>query len=166
MASSWGFVRYSDIMRNLAKPLIVAAVLLSSVVTLSGCSGEGGPKAGSPETGDIYQNSETVEGLIYYAAGSVGDGADDARVSIKPIGGQSANDLTGESGTDTLLPFTLTTGGAEGETVRMTVESLSSDGEVECQISYRDIIIHNTASGDHAVAVCEGKLTAWENVNL
>ena len=126
-------------------------------LAISGCTSTGGSSA----IGESYQNSETVSGLIYYASGSQGDGADDARVTIEPIGAQT-EELTAAGGTDTLLPYTVTTGGADGAKVRMTVESLSSDGEVECQVSYLDMIIHNEASGDHAVAVCEGVLSSWD----
>lgn len=132
--------------------IICSIVMISSIATLSGCS-----QPESSPTGETYQNSENVTGLIYRADGSTGDGADDVSITIEPIESQQTQQVK----TDSLVPWTSTVAGSDGDKVRMTVESLSSNGEAECQISYRDIIIHNTASGDHAIAVCEGTLSAW-----
>lgn len=142
-------------MQNFFKRTMIVSIPLLATVFLAGCAGESKPGQ------EIYQNSETVQGLIYRADGTTGDGADDVKVTITP----TSTDQTGEPGTDSLVPWTKTTSGAEGDKVKMTVESLSTNGEAECQISYQDIIIHNTASGDHAVAVCEGTLSTWAEQN-
>lgn len=133
--------------------LPIGTLLLASM--LSGCS----PSAGS-DTSEVMRNSETVSGLIYRATGSVGDGPDDAIINIAT----TTSDTEGAKDVNTILPWTRTTSGADGLKVKMTVESLSSDGEVQCQIFYQDIIIIHKASGDHAVATCEGTLDSYDEL--
>ena len=128
-----------------------AAILTSSLVSCSGSSPE------ASENGTIIQNSETVQGLSYRASGSTGDGADDARITVKA----TKTDPEATEAYDTLVPWTRTSTGNDGDTVSMTVESLSTDGKAECQIFYKDIIIRNVATGDHAIAKCEGVLSAF-----
>ena len=130
-----------------------AAILTLLTVTLSGCAAVANTTDGSA-TGDKYENSERVSGLIYMAKGTIGDGADDAIVNIEP----SEADAEGTVDANTILPWTRTAQGVAGDKVKMTVKSLSSDGTVECQIFFDNIIIHNTASGDHATVTCEGTL--------
>jgi hypothetical protein len=130
------------------KILVLISVILMFVIT--GCSSQT-----NSATGDKYENSERVTGLIYMASGTQGDGPDDATVIIEP----TDSDPTGEPGASTLLPWTKTTTGTQGSKVSMTVESLASDGTVECQIMFDNIIIHNKASGDHVKVTCEGTLT-------
>jgi len=95
--------------------------------------------------------------LVFSAIGTVGDGADDATIVIESTG-------TGDEGIDdyaTILPWSRTIpfgGGNDTYHVSMTVTSLSSDGSVSCAVVYQNVTLKNTASGDHAVAVCEGDM--------
>ena len=130
-----------------------AAGLIGAGLLLAGCSAG----SGSSELGEKYENSETLQGVTYRVSGSVGDGADDAVITIQP----NDSDPVGEKQVNTILPWTKTSTGNEGMKVSMTVESLSSDGDIECQIFYQNMIIRNTASGDHATVTCEGELSTF-----
>jgi len=135
------------------KKIRIAFVATSLVLlSLSGCS----PTSDiSTEFGTKIENSEYMNGLTYTAIGTMGDGADDALITIEPTDG----DTEGVTDANTILPWTRTVqAGIVGGKVSMRVESLSSDGTVTCQIMYQNVIINNSASGDHAVAVCEGTL--------
>lgn len=132
------------------------------MVGLSGCAS---PVERTAAGSEIYKNSSTLTGgTEYYATGSQGDGVDDARVTIETLK-ESPDRVPGSAPeketTETLLPFKATRGAANGDTIRMTVESLSKNGKAECQISHMDMIIHDVAEGDHAKAVCEGVLNTW-----
>lgn len=58
--------------------------------------------------------------------------------------------------TPTLLPYQVQASGTDEQKVSMTVQSLFSNGEVSCQIMYKDIIIRNEASGNKPTVTCEG----------
>lgn len=142
--------------------ILVTALFAASATMLAGCSTSVEHTAAGSE---IYKNSSTLTGgTEYYATGSQGDGVDDARVTIETLK-QAPEAVSGSAlpkyTTETLLPFKNVRGGANGDKVRMTVESLSKNGKAECQISHMDMIIHDVAEGDHAKAVCEGVLNTW-----
>lgn len=142
---------------------LITLVPVVLIFGLTGCAGSAGGNITNTATGDKYKNSETVEGLIYMAKGTPAtDAPDDAIINIAPLKGGSGEAALGEKDVNTLLPWTKTTGGATDSKVSMTVESLSSDGEVECQIFFQNMIIHNKASGDHAKVTCEGTLEVLE----
>lgn len=121
---------------------------LTLIVLLSGCSSD------NSNSGEKYKNSEKVDGLVYMAMGTQGDGPDDAIVNVAST--KSNPEETKD--VNTILPWTKTVKGTAGEKVSMTVESLSSDGTVECQIMFDDIIIYNKASGNNVTVTCEGTL--------
>ena len=87
------------------------------------------------------------------APSTQGDGADDATTIIEPPVG------SGEARTeeDSILPLSQI-GEMFGNPMKvdMTVKSLSSDGTVGCEVTWRNVRLKNTASGDHAVARCVG----------
>lgn len=106
--------------------------------------------------GAKYKNVARVTGLVYHAEGTAARNAvDDALITIAPTRG----DAVGEKSTGTLIPWTKTTVGYDGESVKMTVKSLADEGTVSCNIKFQNVIISNTTTGKNPVAVCEGTLT-------
>lgn len=144
------------IVRRSALPVAIGTLVI--LAALSGCSTVEHTTAGS----EIYQNSETVTGVVYRASGSHANAADDAEITVETLETEYANPLPKET-TTSIFPWTVTRPGANGDLVRMTVKSLSEDGVAECQISFEDTIIHDVAKGDHPKAVCEGRLTFWKD---
>jgi len=138
---------------NIKRVTYTVVSALAITLAFSACSSTPGP---SP-TGTRMENSDTVDGLSYRASGTVGDGPDDALISIK----STTSDPTETVDSPTILPWTRTSVGNDGDKVSMTVESLSSDGTVQCQIFYKNLIIINEASGDHVTVTCEGELSAF-----
>lgn len=99
--------------------------------------------------GDMYENSEYVAGTEYYVNGDHANAADDVKISIKPI---AKNDEGVE--TTSIVPWKQTRPAALGDKVKMTVQSYTENGTVECQISSGKYIVHNTAKGKTPTVTC------------
>jgi len=138
-------------------PIAFAFIAVSIVAVLSGCSSPSSPTGTKSDNGREPTRGDYAQ-LIYSAIGTVGDGADDASIVIKSTG----DDVEGLSDYTTILPWSMTSRfgtGNEDNFVSLTVSSLSSDGSVSCAVTYQNVTIKNTATGDHPVAVCEGTMT-------
>ena len=138
-------------MRHVAITVLAGFTILA---TLIGCS----TSTPHSENGEVTDNGSTSDSpkwnqLVYTATGTQGDGADDATTIIEPPVG------SGEARTeeDSILPLSQI-GEMFGRPMKvdMTVKSLSSDGTVGCEVTWRNVRLKNTASGDHAVARCVG----------
>jgi hypothetical protein len=140
-------------MRLVSRSTLAGCLVL---IALAGCASSKPNSA----NGDKSDNGSTSAGnnwnqLVYRATGTQGDGADDATTIIVPPEG-SGEQATQE---DSILPFWVVTS-AYGNSVKvnMTVKSLSSKGTVGCEVTWRNVTLKNTASGDHAVAKCIGTM--------
>jgi len=134
---------------------VVGSLLAATIaIGLFGCSEEPYPPGGKIFDNGRAPGDSGYGALTYSVTGSQGDDADDATIVIEPKNGMPGTD------TSAILPWkNITELSAVGLKVSMTATSHASDGEISCEISYANVTIANTASGDHPAVTCEGTLS-------